>query len=120
MLLAPGLPGGAETLQLKDPAGSGMNVGCYSPCAKLTYSHWGQGHAFTPDSKQAQNYCCATPPISPEQCSAGPVAETKFVKAVHRLCPSVYAYAYDDGMGLAQCPAGTVYDVTFYCPAEGE
>ena len=36
------------------------------------------------------------------------------------VCPGVYAYAYDDGMGLAQCPAGTVYDVTFYCPAGQE
>ena len=47
----------------------------------------------------------------------GPVVDTKYVEAVHKLCPSVYAYAYDDGMGLAQCPAGTRYDVTFYCPA---
>ena len=52
-------------------------------------------------------------------CSAGPVIKTDFVKAVHKLCPGVYAYAYDDGMGLAQCPAGVVYDVTFYCPAAG-
>ena len=45
------------------------------------------------------------------------MSRTKFVEAVHELCPDVYAYAYDDGIGLAQCPAGTQYDVTFYCPA---
>ena len=42
------------------------------------------------------------------------------VKAVHKLCPSVYAYAYDDGVGLSQCPAGVGYDVTFYCPDGAE
>jgi len=107
---------GKTTLRLRDPAGSGETVGCYSPCAKLTYSQWGQGEGFTPESKEAQDFCCPTPPISPEQCSSGPVVQTQFVAAVHELCPSVYAYAYDDGMGLAQCPAGTRYDVTFYCP----
>ena len=44
--------------------------------------------------------------------------ETAYVAAVHSLCPSVYAYAYDDGVGLSQCPAGTGYKVTFYCPDE--
>ena len=92
-------------------------MGCYSPCAKLTYQQWGQGYSDTPESKQAQDFCCPTPPITPEACSAGPVSRTKFVEAVHKLCPDVYAYAYDDGIGLAQCPAGTQYDVTFYCPA---
>jgi len=106
-----------ESLRLVDPTGkSQTTVGCYSPCAKLTYQQWGQGHAFTPESKEAQNFCCPTPPITPAACSSGPVTETKYVQAVHKLCPSVYAYAYDDGMGLAQCPAGTRYDVTFYCP----
>ena len=37
-------------------------------------------------------------------------------RVVHAVCPGVYGYAYDDGMGLAQCPAGTKYHVTFYCP----
>jgi len=106
-----------ESLQLLDPDDQSTVVGCYSPCAKLTYSQWGQGYSFTPESPEARDYCCATPPITPEQCSSGPVIETKFVETVHRLCPSVYAYAYDDGMGLAKCPAGTHYHVTFYCPA---
>ena len=111
-----GLPGGKESLRLHAPGGGGDAVGCYSPCAKLTNSQWGQGHAFAPDSKEAQDFCCPTPPISPAQCSSGPVVKSAYVAAVHKLCPSVYAYAYDDGVGLAQCPAGVRYDVTFYCP----
>ena len=62
---------------------SGESVGCYSPCAKLTYSQWGQGMGFTPESPEAQDYCCPTPPITPDQCSSGPVIRTDFVKAVH-------------------------------------
>ncbi|KAL1524819.1 hypothetical protein AB1Y20_019699 [Prymnesium parvum] len=106
-----------ESLQLFDPDDKKTVVGCYSPCAKLTYSQWGQGYSYTPESPEAQDFCCATPPVSPQQCSSGPVTNTAFVNAVHRLCPSVYAYAYDDGIGLAKCPAGTRYHVTFYCPA---
>ena len=112
-----GLKDGPTSLKLLGAQDSGTTVGCYSPCAKLTYQQWGQGYSFTPESKQAQDFCCPTPPITPEACSAGPVSRTKFVEAVHELCPDVYAYAYDDGIGLAQCPAGTQYDVTFYCPA---
>ncbi len=114
-----GLSSGKETLQLMDPSGSrgvGGAVGCYSPCGKLTYAQWGQGHGFATDSAQARDYCCPTPPITPSACSSGPVIKTQYVEAVHRLCPKVYAYAYDDGVGLAQCPAGVRYDVTFFCP----
>ena len=70
-----GLPSGAETLKLLSPDGS--PAGCYSPCAKLTYSQWDQGHTFTPESPQARHYCCPTPPITPDQCSTGPVIQTK-------------------------------------------
>jgi len=109
-------PSGTHSLRVHDPDDPSLTVGCYSPCAKLTYAQWGQGLGFPPDAREAQHYCCPTPPISPEQCSSGPVVDTKFVKAVHKLCPGVYGYSYDDGMGLGQCPAGTKYDVTFYCP----
>ena len=209
-------PSGTQSLRVHDPGDSSLTVGCYSPCAKLTYAQWGQGLGFPPDATEARHYCCPTPPISPEQCSTGPVVDTKFVKAVHKrecmhvcmhahihtfmyacmpasvsvresrtrrsssphhaspspspvpgpvpvtpltphpspltltlahhphpspialtitiiitithhlhshpttppyaVCPGVYGYAYDDGMGLAQCPAGTKYEVTFYCP----
>jgi hypothetical protein len=126
-----GLTGGPESLRLMSPRGGEgggseakgasvpppIAVGCYSPCAKLTNSQRGQGHSFTPDSAEAQDFCCPTPPITPDACSSGPVVTSAFVKAVHTFCPSVYAYAYDDGMGLAQCPAGTRYEVTFFCPA---
>ena len=117
---AMGLKSGPETLRLVNNANKSEVIGCYSPCAKLTNSQWGQGHAFTTDSKEARDFCCPTPPIEPKQCSEGPVEKTQFVKAVHELCPSVYAYAYDDGIGLAQCPSGTRYEVTFYCPAIGK
>ena len=72
---------GPESLRLLDPNGGngGAPVGCYAPCAKLTYSQWGQGHDFTPDSKEARHYCCPTPPVSPNQCSSGPVVTTKYV-----------------------------------------
>ena len=33
------------------------------------------------------HHCCPTPPIMPSACSSGPVVKTKFVEAVHRLCP---------------------------------
>tara|TARA_B110001452_G_scaffold82889_1_gene67806 strand:+ start:423 stop:1421 length:999 start_codon:yes stop_codon:yes gene_type:complete len=108
---------GNQTLLLLDPSGSGEVVGCYSPCAKLSYSNWNQGYGFAPETPEAQNYCCPTPPIAPAQCSSGPVIRTAYVQAVHRLCPSVYAYAYDDGVGLSKCPAGTRYQTTFYCPS---
>merc|ERR1712107_888218 len=84
---------GVQSLQLRHPQDN-STVGCYSPCAKLTYSQWGEGYANTPESSDAQWYCCPTPPISPEQCSAGKVATCKYTKAVHELCPGVYAYAY--------------------------
>eukprot|EP00929_Paragymnodinium_shiwhaense_P121322 TRINITY_DN9350_c0_g1_i1.p1 TRINITY_DN9350_c0_g1~~TRINITY_DN9350_c0_g1_i1.p1 ORF type:complete len:444 (+),score=51.74 TRINITY_DN9350_c0_g1_i1:68-1399(+) len=110
---------GVESLRLTHPVDKNLTVGCYSPCAKLTYSHWGEGYGHTPESREAQWFCCPTPPITPEQCSAGPVATAKYTEAVHHLCPGVYAYAYDDGVGLNKCPASEdmVYEVTFYCPA---
>ena len=107
---------GTHSLQVVDPTDATQVVGCYSPCAKLTYSNWDQGYSFTPEQPAAQDYCCPTPPISAAECSKGPVIATEYVRAVHKLCPSVYAYAYDDGVGLAQCPGGTKYEVTFYCP----
>lgn len=111
-----GLPTGPESLKLADPKGGDQPVGCYAPCSKLTFSQWGQGHGYTAESAEAQDYCCPTPPISPQQCAAGPVEKTKYVEAVHKLCPKVYAYSYDDGVGLAKCPSGVRYDVTFFCP----
>merc|ERR1712216_1067799 len=107
---------GKQSLQVRNPDDKDHIVGCYSPCGKLTYS-WGQGYGHKPEDTTAQWYCCPTPPLTPAQCSAGPVINTTFVETVHKLCPGVYAYAYDDGVGLSRCNAGPVYRVTFYCPA---
>jgi hypothetical protein len=96
----------------------GQVVGCYSPCAKLTSNNWDNKLAdgVSPADDKAVEYCCPTPPESPEACRAGPVERTSFVKAVHRNCPGVYGYSYDDGMGLITCPKDTKYEMIFYCP----
>lgn len=98
----------------------GTTVGCYSPCSQLSLSHWSSdGDKFYgPPDDEANPYCCPTPPQSPESCREGPVGRTKFVKGVHEMCPGVYGYSYDDGMGLLQCPPDTKYKVTFYCPVQ--
>jgi len=93
-------------------------AGCYSPCAKKTYRQWGnEDGAHAPSDEAAKMLCCPTPPVSPEQCSAGPVASSEYVQMVHQRCPGVYGYAYDDAVGLSLCPAGVQYEVTFYCPS---
>ena len=97
---------------------TGAVAGCYSPAAKLTFSHWANGfQTYAPDAPQARMYTCPTPPISPEQCSAGPADSTAYRNMIHSHCET-YAYAYDDGYGLSSCPAATnlKYEVTFYCP----
>jgi len=98
-------------------------AGCYSPCSKLTSGQWQSipnppftGTTYSPAAAQAQDYCCPTPPISSGACSSGPVASTSYVKLIHTRCPQAYAYAYDDANGNFTCPAGTKYEVTFYCP----
>jgi hypothetical protein len=35
---------------------------------------------------------------------------------VHQMCPGVYGYAYDDGMGLIRCETTTTYEMIYYCP----
>jgi len=116
-----GSQGSSVNLKVQHPD-SGQIVGCYSPCSKLTLQQWGNGKAngHSPWDDSVKEYCCPTPPESPEECRAGPVKDTDFVRAVHRGCPGVYGYAYDDGMGLLQCPSDTLYEVTFYCPASLE
>src|SRR5690606_2541935 len=58
---------------------TGAVAGCYSPAAKLTFSHWANGfQTYAPDAPQARMYTCPTPPISPEQCSAGPADSTAY------------------------------------------
>lgn len=98
---------------------TGLVSGCYGPCMKLIDPKWGNTaakgrHAVEPDIAP---FCCATPPLTPEQCAAGPIKNTAYVNAVHAMCPGVYGFSYDDGMGLMRCQAGTAYELTFLCPS---
>lgn len=107
---------GAVNMGLYTPQDAGHLVaGCYSDCARLTMNQWG-GMSYSPSSPQALEYCCPTPPVTPSQCHGYPVADSGYTQLVHRTCPQVYAYAYDDGTGNWSCPAGVQYEVTFYCP----
>merc|ERR1712241_353806 len=45
------------------------------------------------------------------------MGDTSFVQVVHKSCPGVYGYAYDDAMGLLRCNATSRYQLTFYCPS---
>jgi len=116
------IPGvGSVDLHLKHPT-TGLISGCYSPCSKLTLRSWNNTVAMnhTPQDAQAAPYCCPTPPESPAACRSGPVKSTAYVEAVHRLCPGVYGYAYDDGTGLMTCSASTIYTMSYYCPDEAD
>jgi hypothetical protein len=104
----------SESMLVVNPD-DGTTGGCYSDCGRLTYSQW-QTATFMPSDPEAQMYCCPTPPISPDMCRAGPVAATGYTDLIHTLCPQTYAYSYDDGSGLFNCPAGVRYEVTFYAP----
>jgi beta-glucanase (GH16 family) len=108
------------SLRAMNPA-NGQQSGCYSPSGKLTFSNWAAYEGFTtypPTDPHAQWYACPTPPITPEQCMAGPAASTAYTNMIHTKCQT-YAYPYDDHFGLASCPASatTRYEVTFYCPS---
>jgi len=92
-------------------------VGCYSTCGKLTYANLGNSPTFSPSSPEALSYCCPTPPVSPQDCKAGPVEDSDYVKLFRTKCRHVYSYAYDDATGLQVCPAGTTYTWTLFCPA---
>ena len=102
-------------------------IGCFSPCSKLTTAQGsdngktgGGWHTILggliPQSPEAQMYCCPTPPVTPEACSAGPAARSSYSTSVHltQKCDA-YTYAYDDGQGLAKCGSQTQFEVVF-CP----
>ncbi|MFO0696516.1 MAG: carbohydrate-binding protein [Polyangiales bacterium] len=104
----------AVDLRVMDPRNPGRVIGCMSPCKKLNYpAPWGYGQSE--QSSPTVDYCCPTPPISPQQCSSGPVVQSGYVNRLQTMCPSVYSYAYDDADGLHTCPAQTGFDVVF-CP----
>ncbi|MGK9231642.1 hypothetical protein KXS07_08425 [Inquilinus limosus] len=110
-------------------------VGCFSPCTLLTSGQWlGRSEQFgnlTPESDQAQLYCCPTAAgepwsVSPQQCSStgktiggtpipAVAPKTNYVNTVHEVCNS-YAYAYDDGVGAVNCAATVQYEMVF-CPS---
>ncbi|CAE8586103.1 unnamed protein product [Polarella glacialis] len=107
---------GWQNLKVTDPH-TGKVVGCYSPCGKLAFSNWGNvAGRNAPQSEIAKPYCCPTPPVSSEECRTGPVIHTEFVSLIHQKCSNVYAYAYDDAVGLQVCQAGTTYEWTLGCP----
>jgi len=93
---------------------NGKYVMCLSPCKKWNYpAPYGMGQPE--DVDPGLHMCCPTPPVSSDDCRAGPVTTTQYVNLIHQACPSAYSYAYDDVNGLHACPAGTSFHVTF-CP----
>lgn len=114
-------------LQWLDPQNN-QPIGCFSPCAKLTTSQGSEGGAtaggwkdhlggLTPVAKEAQMYCCPTPPVSSGQCSAGPASRSEYTLAVARQRCNSYTYAYDDAKGLSKCGAQTKFELVF-CPKD--
>lgn len=100
-------------------------AGCYSPCSKLTIGQWQSipnppfsGKTYAPSDPQALMYCC--PGDMVDACRQGPIVNTGYVKLIHDKCKQTYAYSYDDLTGNFSCPAGTQYEVTFFCPAQGK
>jgi len=105
----------------------GQVLGCMSPCKKLNFGQ-PAGLNINEGTLPTVYMCCPTPMIGancqidrgcigPEDCRRGPIEGTKFVKAVHDMAPGVYAYSYDDALGLHACPAGTVKYTMEFCPA---
>jgi len=101
-------------------------IGCMSPCKRLNWSPpYGLGQDEGKDA--AMWMCCPTPTpnncnpaqgcILPNTCRQGPIESTQFVDAVHKMAPGVYAYSYDDGVGLHACPAGVVKYTMEFCPS---
>jgi len=104
---------------------NGQVLGCMSPCKRL---NWGVPYGLQQDegSGSAMWMCCPTPTpndcspskgcITPQACRTGPIENTQFVAAVHRMAPGVYSYSYDDGVGLHACPAGVTKYTMEFCP----
>jgi len=105
---------------------NGEILGCMSPCKRL---NWGVPYGLqqSEDSGSTMWMCCPTPTpnncnpsqgcVSPTTCRAGPIENTQFVAAVHTMAPGVYAYSYDDGVGLHACPAGVTKYTMEFCPS---
>jgi len=68
-------------------------------------------------NKFIDEYCCAGAYSTSETCQNGPDPTMKYTDVIHQYCPGVYAWAYDDGTGLYNCPSTeTLFTLTFYCP----
>jgi hypothetical protein len=104
---------GANPAYKKQDLRVANGAGCFSTCTKLNYPGWGGDGLNSPAGPVEQMYCCPTPPISSPQCKAGPVVNTKYVKAIHTMCKgTTYGYAYDDGIGGRNCSGDTVIEFT--------
>ena len=118
-----------EDLRVRD--GAGNVIACAAPCKKWNYpAPYGLG---LPEANDPGLHMCCPTPIDPasgqctvanhcmtsEACRAPgdplSVVHTDYVAALHAMCPSAYAYSYDDANGLHACPADTSFEVTF-CP----
>jgi len=97
-------------LQIKE--GSSV-VQCFAPCKKWTWPA-PLGDGKTESDPTGQALCCPSP-VTPEQCNAGSVDSTEYVKLVHAACPTAYAFSYDDQGGSHDCDPGTTFAVTL-CP----
>jgi hypothetical protein len=107
---------GNVDLRVHSPT-TGETVGCYSPCGVLSFANWHNKHGgHNPSDTTAAPYCCPTPPVSSASCRAGPAPKTQYSNLIHKKCPSVYSYAYDDAIGLQVCPPETKYTWTLFCP----
>lgn len=109
------IDGKTMTLQGISPK-SRKQVGCFSPCMRLTDDKWNISTPVAPDSAVAGPYCCAGAFGSPQTCSNGPIQQTQYLKAVRDSCPMAYGYAFDDVVATIACQTSTQYTLTFYCP----
>jgi len=105
---------------------NGKVVACMSPCKKFALPPVQGGLGVPEGSMPAVYYCCPTPNpnncqpqngcMTPTACRAGPVGSTGYVKTVHSETTGIYAYSYDDGVGLHTCPAAGTRYIMEYCP----
>jgi len=112
------LAGQTMSQRLYHPSNPAAMVGCYSPCAKLTTNQWQNAPVYNPSDPEALWMCCPAG-VAPEDCqthSPGGITQTEYVQTFHEKCPGVYAYSYDDAIGLQSCPPGTHYTWTLFCP----
>ena len=120
-----------DGLDLRVRDAGGATIACLSPCKAWNYpAPYGEGKPESQDP--GLHLCCPTPIdpatgnctianacMTPDACRASSdpesVTHTSYVALIHQRCPSAYSYAYDDAGGLHDCPASTLFEVTF-CP----